>query len=95
MSVASVLVQVSVTKRKLHSAPRGMEYALFTGIQKIRLAGAGVARTPPGSIRTKTSQATYNGPPHVTRTSCRRPGGGHHRHHYPPCRPVSTSSTWR
>ena len=42
VSVASVLVQVSVTKRKLeHSARRkGWEYALFTGIQKIRLAGA-------------------------------------------------------
>ena len=65
MSVASVLVQVSVTKRKLeHSARRkGWEYALFTGIQKIRLTGAErrAYATWVDSYKDEV-KLTYNGP---------------------------------
>ena len=65
VSVASVLVQVSVTKRKLeHSARRkGWEYALFTGIQKIRLTGAErrAYATWVDSYKDEV-KLTYNGP---------------------------------
>ena len=65
VAVASMLVQINVTKRTLeYSAHRhGWEYALFTGIQKIRLAGAErrAYATWVDSYKDEV-KLTYNGP---------------------------------